>query len=141
MKKLILTEIYQKMVRENLFEGTAEVMGMGTFIVKAMVATSEEDQPHAQEFTVQADSPEAAKSAAMMMSKEMNHLSCKVQDVVMVPNSEEEKNNYGNGEPMVGNVGNAAEQDPVKGQVMPTAVSDLLPTAGVMAPAAPSMGM
>lgn len=113
----LISDLYEKMVRENLFENeVTQVMGKKGYIVKAMCSVDDSD-PAPQEFSVQASSPEQAKSAAMMMSKEMGHKSCKVTGVDLVPNSSEELNDYGSGEDL------GSDKDAMSGQVKPSDVS------------------
>lgn len=114
--------MYEKMVRESLFENEApKVLGMKGYVVRAMCATEENEDGSPQEFTVQADSPAAAKSAAMKMSTEMGHKSCKVTSVDLVPNSGEELNNYGSEKDL------GTDSDAMAKQVKPSDVSSELP--------------
>lgn len=100
MKK-VMSDIYERIVKESLFEDentSTEVLGNSGYIVKAMCTTPENEEAFQQEFSVQAESPEAAKTAAMIMSKEMGHTTCQVSSVDLIPNSDEALNNYGSGE-------------------------------------------
>lgn len=118
----LMSDLYEKMVRENLFENEApKVHGMKGYIVKAMCTTPEDDEPVAKEFTVQASSPNEAKTGAMLMSKEMGHTSCKITRVDMIPNSGEELNNYGSGKDL------GADDSETAGKVKPSDVSKELP--------------
>jgi hypothetical protein len=118
----MLSDIYEKLVKESLFENdAAKVHGMKTYIVKTMCMGKEEDEAHAQEFTVQASSPEEAKKGAMLQAKEMDFQSCKVTGVDLVPNSGEELNDYGSGKDMNPDAG------AMSGQVKPSDVSSELP--------------
>ena len=119
----MLSDMYEKVVREGLFNenDSAEVHGMKGYVVRAMCTTAEDDEPGPQEFAVQASSPGQARTAAMGMSKEMGHKTCKVTSVDLVPNSGEELNNYGSGKDM------GADSGAMAGQVKPTDVSKELP--------------
>ena len=117
----LMSDLYEKMVKNNLFENDATVVhGMKGYVVKAMCTTDENDEPTPQEFTVQASSPEQAKTGAMLMSKEIGHKSCRVTSVDLVPNSGEELNNYGSGKDM------GADAGAMAGQVKPSDVSSEL---------------
>ena len=118
-KRKIASELLSEMVKGKLYEDGTEVTGQKTFIVNAMCMTPEAEDAIPQEFTVQAASPEDAKARAMAMSKEMNHTSCRIQDVTMVPNSGEELNDYGKGSAM------NADPSSTNGQVMPSDVADV----------------
>jgi len=119
MTKKVVSELMNEMVKGKLYESGTDVTGHKTFIVNAMCMTSEAEDPIPQEFTVQASSPEEAKKRAMEMSKEMNHSSCRISGVEMVPNSDEERNHYGSGSAL------NADPSSTDGQVMPSDVADV----------------
>ena len=114
-----VSDIYEKMVRENLFENDSTMVhGMKGYIVKMMCMQDGSDEEKMMDLTVQASSPEQAKSAAMKMaSHEMGHKSCRVMGVDMIPNSGEELNNYGSEKDM------GADDSRTAGKVMPKDVS------------------
>lgn len=118
----LISDLYEKMVRENLFENdSAVVHGMKGYIVKLTCMQDESDEEKMIEITVQASSPEQAKSAAMKIaSDEMGHKSCRVTGVDLVPNSGEELNNYGSGKDM------NTDDSQTAGKVMPSDVSGSL---------------
>lgn len=118
-----------EMVKNKLYseENTGtEVTGDKTFIVKAM-CTNSSDEEIPQDFTVQASSPEDAKSRAMSMSKEMDHKSCKVSGVDLVPNSDEALHKMGSGSALNANPSDTADQ------VLPSEVSADLPNGDAKA--------
>ena len=114
----VMSDLYEKMIRESLFENdNSMVHGHKTYIVKAMCMMKDSDEEVHEEFTVQASSPEQAKTAAMKMAMEMGRKSCKATGVDMVPNSGEELNNYGSGKDL------GADDSQTAGKVKPSDVS------------------
>lgn len=127
IKSKVASEIFTEEVRKKLFPksenngGGTEVTGMNTFIVKGMCRTSENpDSDIPQEFTLQAKSAEEAKTRALAISKEMNHVSCKIVGVNVVIDPID-NGQFGLGKAL-GQNSNATN-----GQVKPSDVSKTLP--------------
>lgn len=119
-KRNIVSSLVSEMVKGKLYgeaEDATAVVGTKTYIVNTMCTTDESEDPIPQDFTVQANSPEQAKTQAGVMAKEAGKKSCKVQNVEMVPNSGEELNDYGSGSALNAN-SNADD-----GQVKPSDIS------------------
>lgn len=98
----LVSNLYQKLVRESLFENDSTMVhGNKTYIVHLTCTQDSSDEEKMMSLSILADSPEKAKTAAMKIaSDEMGHESCKITGVEMVPNSDEEKNDYGSGKDM-----------------------------------------
>lgn len=121
--KSFSTEMYQKVVQETLFkeEEVSAVKGHKTFIVHMTASTLENEEPQEHQLSFQASSAGEAKSMAMIQAGERDYKNAKITGVDMVPNSGEELDNYGSGQPL------GLDSDNEKGQVMPSDVSKDLP--------------
>ena len=117
----VVSSLMNEMVKAKLYESGTEVTGHTTYIVSAMCMTDEAEDAIPQQFSLQASSPEEAKRRAMEISKEMGHKSCRISDVKMVPNSDEELNRYGSGSAL------NADPEAMAGQVKPSDISSSLP--------------